>query len=71
MKKQKIDLKIGTKLEALWNDVKKVQEARLAELEKETGDCILYQVYKDRIGELKTQGKIDSWDGVFKHTTKQ
>ncbi|WP_020406138.1 CHASE2 domain-containing protein [Hahella ganghwensis] len=42
----------------------------LLTLQLEEPDCRLYQLYRERIGELRERSLPDDWDGVYRHTTK-
>ena len=49
-----------------WDEAEKLFRA----LQEKDPDTLLYQVYLDRIPDLKTQQLGPDWDGTFRHTSK-
>ena len=49
-----------------WDEAQSQFEALLAE----EPDCLLYQVYLERIGTLRDAELPADWDGAFTHTSK-
>lgn len=49
-----------------WDDAQQMFYA----LKAESPDNLLYQIYIDRINDLREQELTQDWDGVFKHTRK-
>jgi len=44
--------------------------SKLDELKKDFPESIIYQIYIDRIKDLREQELAQDWDGVFRHTSK-
>ena len=45
-------------------------EREFLELSSLNKECVLYQIYLDRIMEYRDTPPEDNWDGAFTHTTK-
>ena len=61
-----MDRSASMQREDLWEQA----VSKLIELKKDFPEIKLYQVYLDRIQDLREQTLTQDWDGVFRHTSK-
>ena len=45
-------------------------QSKLLSMRQKQGDCLLFDLYEERIKHFKENSPGDDWDGVFVHTTK-